>query len=364
MALLVHIATASPPFVVSQERAATELKKRMGGRPAVARMIDAACSHSGIATRCVVVSDAEPSVTEKFYPESPDGVAPTTSRRMGLYREWSATLALEAAGRVLEETGTPPSAVTRLITVSCTGFSAPNFDYPLIMSLGIPANVQRTHIGFMGCAAAVVGMTSVLESLQREESNDAVTLLVALELCSLHLQTEPTRDNILANMIFADGCAAALFRASAPGGAKARLLRTRSLLFPESREYMGWDIGDHGFEMILSSNLPAIIAGQAVPAARAILRDLGVDADRIPYWALHPGGRAIIDALANGLGLTEVQAAPSRKVLREYGNMSSASILFVLRELFERHRIAQGDLLCAIAFGPGLTMELALFEGA
>jgi alpha-pyrone synthase len=363
MPLLVDIATASPPYRVSQARAAEELKKRMGGRPAVARMIDAASSRSGIATRAVVVPDAEAEGNQRFYPTSPDIPGPDTKQRMRLYKEWSAKLTVQAASAVLESTGTDPSSITRLITVSCTGFSAPNFDYDLITSLGLPAYVQRTHIGFMGCAAAVIGFTSALEALQRPGGDKAKVLLVAIELCSLHMQTDPTRDNILANMIFADGCGAALFAAGSANAAYARLVQTHSLLFPVSKHIMGWEIGNHGFEMILSSDLPDAIAAQAVPAAKVIMQRMGLQPGDIRYWALHPGGRAIIDALQNGLDLTDEQVAPSRTVLSECGNMSSASILFVLKEIFSRARLQPHEWLCTIAFGPGLTMEMAFFQG-
>jgi predicted naringenin-chalcone synthase len=363
MPLLIDIATASPPFHIAQATAAAELKSRMGGRPAVDRMIDAAAARSGIATRAVVVSDAEVGATERFYPTSPDGTPPDTKQRMTLYKEWSAKLAIEAVSKLLGATGRDPSTITRLVTISCTGFSAPNFDYELILALGLSPRIKRTHIGFMGCAAALIGFTSAFEALQLPHGSEGAVLLVAVELCSLHLQTNPTRDNILANMIFADGCGAALFAADPTRPAKARLVHTRSTLFPESRESMGWEIGNHGFEMRLSSELPEIIAKQAIPAARAMLNEMGIQPEQIRSWALHPGGRAILDALQVGLALTDDQVAPSRAILERYGNMSSASILFVLREVLLRGRLQEGEWLCAIAFGPGLTMELALLRG-
>jgi predicted naringenin-chalcone synthase len=127
---------------------------------------------------------------------------------------------------------------------------------------------------------------------------------------------------------------------------------------------MGWEIGNTGFEMMLSSQLPEIIAQQAVPVARQIIERMGLEPERIRHWALHPGGRAIIDALQNGLHLTDEQTEPSRSVLRRYGNMSSASILFVLKELFSHTRLQPDDWLCAIAFGPGLSMEIAFLKGS
>jgi predicted naringenin-chalcone synthase len=361
--MLLHISTASPPYEVAQQRAAEELKRRMGERPAVARMIDAAASRSGIDTRRVVVPDAEPTVTTRFFPVDSTTAPPGTKKRMMLYKEWANKLSVAAVTDLLQSTGRAASSIDRLITVSCTGFSAPNFDYHLITTLGLSPDIQRTHIGFMGCAASLVGFTSVLDSLRSESGKARTTLLVSVELCSLHLQTEASRDNILANMIFADGCGAALFSTEPGVRSHAQLVQTFSHIFPSSAEFMGWDIGDTGFEMMLSSQLPEIIAQQAVPAAKEIMKRMGLEPAQIRHWALHPGGRAIIDALQGGLDLTDEQAEPSRAVLRRYGNMSSASILFVLKELFSRTHLQRDEWLCAIAFGPGLSMEIAFLKG-
>jgi predicted naringenin-chalcone synthase len=363
MPFLIDVATASPPFVVPQTKAADELKRRMGGQPVVNRMIDAAIARSGIARRSVVLSDAEGSAGTPFYPTAPDDDSPGTAERMRMYKTWSSKLAVAAASEVLLATRTSPAKITRLMTISCTGFSAPNFDHTLITSLGLPPGIKRTHIGFMGCAAALIGFNAAYEALHGKNERDEKVLLVAVELCSLHLQTTPSRDNILANMIFADGCGAAIFGSDIMTSARAELVATRSILFYDSTTSMGWEIGDHGFEMTLSSDLPDMIASKAVPAVKGMLLGMGLQPEDITLWALHPGGRAIIDALQTGLGLTDDETAASRAVLLEHGNMSSASILFVLKELFTRGPLRPGENLVAIAFGPGLTMELALFRG-
>jgi predicted naringenin-chalcone synthase len=361
--MLLEISTSSPPYVVQQARAAEELKRRMGVRPGVARMIDAAAAHSGIDTRHVVLPDAEPDSDRRFFPVDGSSPAPGTRQRMMAYKEWANKLSEDAVRAVLRATGQTAGSVDRLITVSCTGFSAPNFDHHLITTLGFSPDIQRTHVGFMGCAAALVGFTSVIDSLRSEDNRPRTTLMVSVELCSIHLQTVPTRDNILANMIFADGCGAALFSSHPGVTGRAKLVKTFSHIFSDSTQFMGWEIGDTGFEMMLSSQLPDIIAQQAAPAAKEFIGKMGLEPADIRYWALHPGGRAIIDALQTGLGLSEEQAAPSRAVLRQYGNMSSVSILFVLKELFSRVGLKKDDWLCAIAFGPGLSMEMAFMKG-
>jgi predicted naringenin-chalcone synthase len=280
------------------------------------------------------------------------------------YERWSKVLTKEAVARLLEETGCAPSSVKRLITVSCTGFYAPGIDYYLINEFHFPVSIQRTHIGFMGCAAALVGFTSVIEALNAADAGNSTTLLVAVEICSLHLQTEPTRDNILANMIFADGCAAMLFSKAPEYTPKLHLLSTHSHLFANSSEYMGWKIGNTGFEMMLSSELPRIILEEAIPALHNILERQGIRAESIHHWVLHPGGRSILDSLQTGLKLSDEDMLPSRNVLRKYGNMSSPSILFVFKELLGMRKIGKDEYVCAVAFGPGLTMEVALLKGA
>jgi predicted naringenin-chalcone synthase len=212
----------------------------------------------------------------------------------------------------------------------------------------------------MGCAASLIGFHSVLESMSAAGGTGGVTLLVSVELCSLHLQAEPTRDNILANMIFADGCAAALFDHERAHG--LRLLSTSSFLFQHSTEYMGWKIGNFGFEMILSSELPKLILNEAAPKLKEILAGYDISPGEVAHWALHPGGRAILDALQNGMQLSDEHMQPSRTVLNTYGNVSSASILFVLREIMKNSTLKPDDLVCAVAFGPGLTMETAILK--
>jgi predicted naringenin-chalcone synthase len=217
----------------------------------------------------------------------------------------------------------------------------------------------------MGCAASITGFQSVIEALNSLKEDGGNALMVSVELCSLHLQMEPTRDNILSNMIFADGCAAAYFSNSISTTApKLNLLNTFTFLFKESSEYMGWRIGNLGFQMILSPELPKIILDSAASELIKILESNGIEKASIKYWALHPGGRAILDSLQKGLYLSYEQMLPSRNTLMKFGNMSSASILYVLKEIITNEKIQKDDLCCAVAFGPGLTMETAVFKGA
>ncbi len=362
--MLIDIATASPPYKVSQQLAASELKKRMIGSNAAGRLIEMAASHSGIDERYIVIPDAEESAQEKFYSSNGNYITPDTKQRMDQYEQWSKSLSRDAVRKLLDQTGFNAKELNKLITISCTGFFAPGLDYYLINEFGFPQTIRRTNIGFMGCAASIIGFGSVLEAMNSQQ--DTNVLLVSVEICSLHLQLEPSRDNILANMVFADGCGAALLSNSEKYSSKAKLnlLYTNSILFDNSSKYMGWKIGNYGFEMVLSSELPKIILNEAAPALIKILDGHNINYREIRHWALHPGGRAILDSLQNGLNLSDDKMTASRTVLRRYGNLSSASILFVMKELLNSGDINKDELCCAVAFGPGLTMETAVFKGA
>jgi predicted naringenin-chalcone synthase len=359
--MLIDIVTASPPFKVSQSYAASELKKRMGGTSAISRMIDMAANQSGIDHRFFVIKDGEENSSEKFFTKDGNYVSPDTKSRMTEYEKWSILLTKQAVKELAEKNNIDFGSIDRIITITCTGFFAPGLDYELIKEFNISPSVKRTNIGFMGCAASLVGVNSVWEAM-KQQGNENI-LMVSVELCSLHLQTEPTRDNILANMIFADGAAAAYFsKTNISNEKKLEIQFAESFLFQDSAKFMGWKIGNNGFEMMLSSELPKIILNSAAPKAKEILTQKGIDISQIKHWALHPGGRAILDSLQNGLALSDEQLKPSREVLKNFGNLSSVSILFVLKNILENSQLNKDDYLCAIAFGPGLTMELVLFK--
>ena len=359
--MLIDIETASPPFKVAQSFAASELKKRMGGTSAISRMIDMAANQSGIDHRYFVIKDGEENVSDKFFTKDGKYFSPDTKTRMSEYEKWSTFLTKQAVKELAERNKIDFRSIDRIITISCTGFFAPGLDYELIKEFNISPSVKRTNIGFMGCAASLVGINSVWEAM-KQNGNENV-LMISVELCSLHLQTEPTRDNILANMIFADGAAAAYFSSkNISDKRKLEIQFAESFLFEDSAKFMGWKIGNNGFEMMLSSELPKIILNSAAPKAKEILSKRGIDLSQIKHWALHPGGRAILDSLQNGLTLSDEQLKPSRDVLKNYGNLSSVSILFVLKNVIENELLVKDDYCCAIAFGPGLTMELVLFK--
>ena len=266
---------------------------------------------------------------------------------MDFYQQHALKLAIEAIDK-LDVTGT-----THIIVTSCTGFYAPGLDLDIVRHYGLAPSVERTMIGFMGCYAAFNALKLARHIVRSDDA--AKILVINLELCTLHLTKARTLEDFLAFLLFGDGCAASIVSA-VPSGLE--LKEFRSTVVPNSAELITWNIGDAGFDMLLSTKVPAAIH-TALPD---MLGDVtaGAEAADIAHWAIHPGGRAILDAVRDGAGIDEEAMAPSRDILRRFGNMSSASIMFVLEEILNAKPQGEG---CAMAFGPGLTVESMRFAG-
>ena len=241
------------------------------------------------------------------------------------------------------------------VTVSCTGFVAPGIDLALIRGLGLPATVQRTHVGFMGCHGALNGLR-VANAFASDPA--ARVLACAVELCSIHYHYGDDPEKVVANALFADG-AAAVIGANAPGSDRWRVAATGSCVIPDTTELMGWTVGDVGFEMSLAKKVPAAIAAHLRPWLERWLADNGVSLEAVGSWAVHPGGPKIVEAVGEGLGLSADALAPSRAVFAEYGNMSSPTVLFIL----DRLRRSGAPRPCVmLGFGPGLVAEAVLWR--
>jgi predicted naringenin-chalcone synthase len=274
------------------------------------------------------------------------GDSPATSTRMRRYAEAAPELALEAIGRLAEKTSL--DGVTHLVVASCTGFVAPGIDQIIARRLGLDG-VERTLVGFMGCYAAVSALR-VAHHIVRSEP-EARVLAVTVELCSLHLQHTQQLEQLLAMLQFSDGAAAALVTAE-PGGFEMSHLFSCQL--EESAELIQWKIIDTGFEMTLSGEVPNRIgAALRDDRLRATLFN-GWSPDEVDSWAVHAGGRSILDAVEKGLELPQGALFASRDILARFGNMSSATLMFVLAELLGRPDVRKG---VALAFGPGLAAE-------
>lgn len=348
---IVAIETAVPPTVLSQD-AARDLFAGQAGRSRLAtRLVTAAFDASGIDERHTVV-DALATRGESALVASDGTIRPaSTGTRNALYAEHASPLALEAARRALASSGFGTERVTHVITASCTGFVSPGPDLALVTGLGLAPSTARLHLGFMGCSAAFPALRAA-DAVCRADP-DAVVLVVCVELCTLHLGASDEPEQIVAMSLFADGAAAAVVTSRPSAGRALALGGFLTGLLPDSIDEMRWTIGDAGFVMRLSSRVPAHI-GRGI---RSALEPLVPDgADVVDAWAVHPGGRSILDNVQQALALPDEALRASRSVLADYGNMSSPTVLFVLRELLTEQ--TQGTV-CAMAFGPGLTLEAA-----
>jgi alpha-pyrone synthase len=271
------------------------------------------------------------------------GAMPGTAARMALYAEAAPTLALQAISALPDISG-----ITHLVVASCTGFIAPGIDQIIAARLGLNGSVERTLIGFMGCYAAVTALKAARHIVRSEP--DARVLVVTVELSTLHLQNDLTIEPLLAMLQFGDGAAAALVTGD---GAGLSLDAPFAATLADSDELIRWHIGDSGFAMHLSGEVPGrIAAALAVPETRAALTG-GVEPKSVDAWAVHAGGRSILDAVESALDLAPEALASSRAVLKDNGNMSSSTLMFVLARLMAE-RPARG---VALAFGPGLAAE-------
>ncbi|WP_299845244.1 type III polyketide synthase [uncultured Jannaschia sp.] len=278
------------------------------------------------------------------------GAFPGTAKRMDMYESAAADLAMLAIDRL--EMDDMRTSITHLIVASCTGLSAPGLDLEIVHRAGLSPSVERTLIGFMGCYAAINAL-KVAHHIVRSEPSARV-LVVNCELTTLHLKETDDLERLLTFCLWGDGCSAALVTGEATG---IRLDRFKALLARDARDLMTWNVRDDGFDMVLSGQVPATIQAVLADNVAAILHGDGVD--EIDLWAVHPGGRSVLDAVQRTLSLKPEALAPSRDVLRTYGNMSSATVMFVLeRMLKDGAARAKG---CGMAFGPGLTAETMTF---
>jgi predicted naringenin-chalcone synthase len=357
-----HIATRNPEFAYPQAYTRELMKERVGEEREIKAILHRIYSQSGIDQRYSVLPDFQEGQSEGFL-FTKNGVfnpEPSTGLRNAVYTREARKLFSLVARDVIEQSGLALHDITHVITVSCTGFYAPGPDYTVVMDLGLALNTPRFHIGFMGCYAAFPALR-MAKSFCEADPNARV-LVVSVELCSLHLQFSKQVDAMLGASVFADGASAAIVSAHDPIDRPAlRIDQMQTMLAPEGEADMAWTIGDNGFDMVLTSYVPKILEMKAEKTIQPLLEASNLPKDDVDIWAVHPGGRAIIDKVRDGMGLDESKLEHSRKVLREVGNLSSATILFVLKSILEASHHSDQTLV-AMAFGPGLTIESAVME--
>lgn len=307
-------------------------------------------------------ADPAEGLREFYRPREGEGDhGPTTAQRMQRYATAAPPLAIEACRQALTDAELSAVEITDLITVSCTGFFAPGLDVALIRALRLRASVHRLHIGFMGCHAAFNALATAADLVAARP--EARVLVVCVELCTLHFSYGWQPQRLVANSLFADGAAAVVVGAGEGngGGSESRLqvLSSGSLLLPGSEEAMTWRIGDHGFEMTLLPEVPALIRQHVRPWLEEWLGQHGRRSSDIGLWAIHPGGPKVLSAVCQSLGVSVEAAGLSRQVLARHGNLSSATILVILERM---RRSAPGGDCVALGFGPGLMAECLLLH--
>jgi predicted naringenin-chalcone synthase len=265
--------------------------------------------------------------------------------------------ALQLGAQAFKELNIDSKEVTHLITVSCTGMAAPGLDVLLMQQVGLNPNVVRTSVNFMGCYAAVHALK--LANAFCALDKNAKVAIVLVELCTLHFQHTFSIENVATSMLFGDGCAAILVSNQA-SEASVKIKGFYSEIKPSTLQDMTWGLSDTGFLMTLSAYVPDILGANIMPLLNNALNKFNIKKESITNWAIHPGGKKIITEIVKALSISEVDVVISRNVLKEFGNLSSATLPLVI----DRHMsmMNKGDIGFGCAFGPGLTMETILFE--
>ncbi len=291
-----------------------------------------------------------------------------TAARMRRFVEEAIPLGKEAVAGALADAGLDPADVGLFTVVSCTGYVTPGLDILLARDLGMPEDVQRLHVGHMGCYAALPGLGATADFVT---ARDRPAVMLCLELPSLHVQPstdtgrsrEPTPEDLqqmVAHALFGDAAAAVVLRPDdAPGYEVVDVVARTDA---STTGHMTWDVTDLGFKMGLSPEVPAVLARHARPVVEGLLARAGLSVPEVDGWAVHPGGRRIVEVVGEVLGLSEEHLQPSYAVLRDVGNCSSATVLLVLERLLAERDVPSGGTVVAMAFGPGLTLYAALLR--
>ncbi|MEO1009216.1 MAG: type III polyketide synthase [Planctomycetota bacterium] len=344
-ATIVGIGLATPGQTIAQDRVAELIARASGANGTRARAISTLYRNSGVRSR---------GIASAAFHEGDLAIAQAegTAERMRRYHELAPPIAAHACTTALGRAGVRPDGVTHLITVSCTGLASPGLDIELIHRLELPASTERVNVGFMGCHGALNGLR-VARALAAS-SEHAVVLLCCAELCSLHFQGGQPEGSAVADALFADGAAACVVRRGGDGPAIAH---SEAVLLPDSLSEMAWDVGPSGFLMTLSPRVPDLLSRHVPGWVDGLLSARGMARGDIASWAIHPGGPRVLQRVAGALGLDPSATEASADVLGQHGNMSSATILFIIDRML---RAGARLPLLAMAFGPGLTGEAVL----
>lgn len=354
MSKIVSIGTAVPKHCHQQMDISQFMQSIYASNEADKRKIKFLYHQSGIKTRYSVLSDYSKPIHEwKFYPQSESlEPFPSLEHRMSIYNKQAPLLSVDAIRECLNHIHSHKN-ITHLITVSCTGMSAPGLDLQIMELMDLENNIFRTSVNFMGCYAALHAM-KIADAICKSDEK-AQVLIVCTELCTLHFQREATMDNITSSLLFADGSAAILMTSDKFKQDGLTIDNFYSEIISKGKRDMAWELSSSGFLMTLSGYIPELIEEDFRPIVERAIAKENISIADISHWCLHPGGKRILEAIHKSLGFTDGQLNCSYEVLSEFGNLSSASILFVLKKMLQsRNPIKK---MFGAAFGPGLTVE-------
>ena len=354
MSKIISIGTSVPTFKHDQSSILDFMQRVYALSESENRKIKFLYRQGGIETRYSVIPDYSAPASEwQFYQPTEDlEPFPNLEKRMQWYQYYAVPLSLDAIHACMENFS--DRSITHLITVSCTGMSAPGLDLSLLESLELPTNIFRTSVNFMGCYGAIHAL-KIADAFCKSDRR-ANVLIICTELCTLHFQKEPTMDNITSSMLFADGAAAVLVT----GDEKAEGLKIDSFysnIFFKGKKDMAWELSSRGFQMLLSSEVPHIIKENFNSIVQEALKEANLCMKDITQWAIHPGGKKILKAVHETLHLANGQLQICYDVLRDYGNMSSPTVLFILEKMMKGIKKKTSENIFGAAFGPGLTVE-------
>ena len=354
MSKIISIGTSVPAYCHKQMDILQFMQKVYAGSDVEKRKLRFLYQQSGINQRYSVLPDYSRPVQDwKFYPQTENlEPFPTLEQRMAVYNKQAPQLSVDAIRDCLHNV-TRYDEITHLITVSCTGMSAPGLDLQIMEMMEFGKNIFRTSLNFMGCYAAIHAL-KLADALCVAE-HKAQVLIVCTELCTLHFQREATIDNITSSLLFGDGCAAALVCGDKSNKEGIHISSFHSEVIPKGKRDMAWELSSSGFLMTLSGYVPELIEEDFLAVVKRALKHSKLELAEIDNWCIHPGGKRILEAIEHSVNLNKGSLFYSYRILEEYGNMSSATILFVLKEMMYNKQ--RGKNIFASAFGPGLTVE-------
>ncbi len=354
MSKIISIGTAVPAFKHAQKDILQFMQQVYALDTVENRKLKFLYSQSGIETRYSVIPDYSHQLPEwKFYPHSENlEPFPDLEKRMRWFNRYAGPLSVDAIRECISEKINSKD-ITHLITVSCTGMSAPGLDLMVMELMDLPKNIFRTSINFMGCYAAIHGLK--MADMICNNDRNAKVMIVCTEVCTLHFQKDASPDSLASTLLFSDGSAAALVMHDDVEAKGLHLKSFYSEVVPKGKRDMAWELSSTGFLMTLSGYIPDLIKEDFEPLVQRALQHAGMQQQDISNWCIHPGGRRIVDTIHKSLQLPEGKLQACYDVLRNYGNMSSPTILFVLKELMQNS--SSDESIFGAAFGPGLTME-------